>query len=369
MRNGSGVLFVTRKFPPSVGGMQTLSAGVWRSLAQSGHGAGLIAHGGTNPGLVWWIPCALGRMAALLLRGQVGGVLTGDALAWAVTEPLLRLARVDRATMVMGLDVTYPGRIYRLLVHPALRRAPRVIAISAATARQAVRVGVAPERLEILRLGVPAPAGSAPRGDRGPASAALAELVGLEEGGVVLATLGRLVRRKGMAWFVADVLPGLPSKVHYVVAGEGPEREAIRRAAGRAGVGHRVHLLGRVDDRVRAIVLGGCDVFVQPNIPTPGDMEGFGLVVVEAAMAGAPVVAARLEGVSDAVVDQQTGYLVTPGDAAAWVATLGPLIGDPAAAAAIGHRFAARAADLFSEEQMGRALAEILSRAGHGSGT
>jgi phosphatidyl-myo-inositol dimannoside synthase len=354
----TGVLFVTRKFPPSVGGMQSLSAGVWRSLAGASADNRLIAHGGENRDLVWWVPVALVRLAGQLARRQVGAVLTGDALMWALAEPLLRLARVERATMVMGLDVTYPGRLYQALVRPALRRAPHVIAISAATAAQAEAAGVPADRVEVLRLGVAEPAGL----DRAAARAGLLERVAPGDQVFLLATLGRLVRRKGVEWFVREILPALPEHVHYLVAGEGPERPAIAAAAGRAGVAGRVHLLGQVDGPTRAQVLGGSDLFVQPNIPVAGDMEGFGLVVVEAAMAGTPVVAARLEGISDAVADGETGILVPPGDARAWIEALLPLVGDPAAAARFGQRFGRRAAELYREEQMGRTLTEILSR-------
>jgi glycosyltransferase involved in cell wall biosynthesis len=217
---------------------------------------------------------------------------------------------------------------------------------------------VPPERVEVLRLGVPGPAPL----DRAEARAALLERVPSGEGVFLLATLGRLVRRKGVEWFVREVLPALPAHVHYVVAGDGPERPAILDAAGRAGVAGRVHLLGHVDPLARAQVLGGSDIFVQPNVPVVGDMEGFGLVVVEAAMTGTPVVAARLEGISDAVADGETGVLVAPGDARAWIAALMPLIGDPAGTARSGRRFGRRAAELYSEEQMGRSLTEILSQ-------
>jgi glycosyltransferase involved in cell wall biosynthesis len=202
------------------------------------------------------------------------------------------------------------------------------------------------------------PAGLAGRPE---ARAAIRRGLSLADDQVVLLTLGRLVRRKGVRWFTEFVLPQLGEHVHYVVAGEGPEEELIRAAAGAAGVSTRLHLLGRVADGEREELLTGADVFLQPNIPVPGDIEGFGLVTVEAAMRGTPVVAAKLEGIQDAVVNSRTGILLPPADAAAWVSELNGLLAVPLELRALGDRFRADAEELYSEEGMGRTLCAELA--------
>lgn len=350
------MVFVTRKFPPSLGGMETLSAGVWRSLQAGSGGNHLIAHGGPNRALVWWFPGALVRLGRRLWRDRGAAVLTGDALTWAVIEPVARLFRRPAATLVMGLDMSYPGKLYGALVRPALRRAPHVIAISQASAEQARAVGVESGRISVLRLGVPVP----PEPDRSGSRSLIEARLDLGSDAFIALTLGRLVRRKGVRWFVETVLPRTPSTVHYVVAGRGPESEAVAEASAAAGVAERVHLLGGVDDETREGLLAGADLFVQPNIPVPGDMEGFGLVVVEAALRGTPVLASALEGIRDAVVDGETGVLVPPADGPAWVEAVARLVADRASTAEMGRRFAAKAAEIYSEERMGRELREIL---------
>ena len=303
-------MFVTRKFPPSVGGMETLAAGVWRSVRSARPDSVKISHGGANRDLIWWVPACLARLTWLSLRGQAEYALCGDALMNALCAPVLKVFRVPRSTMIMGLDVTYQNKAYRALVHPPLRSASRVIAISSATAGKAREFGVPADRIVVLRLGVQRP--PAGRAGRPEARAAIRRRLSLVDDQVVLLTLGRLVRRKGVRWFTEFVLPQLGGNVHYVVAGEGPEEPLIRAAADAAGVSSRLHLLGRVADDAREELLAGADVFLQPNIPVPGDMEGFGLVTVEAAMRGTPVVAAELEGIKDAVVNGRTGILLPP---------------------------------------------------------
>jgi phosphatidylinositol alpha-1,6-mannosyltransferase len=338
--------------------METLAEGVWRSLVAVDPQARLVALGRSNRNLLWWLPWALLRSAALLRRRQVGLVLTGDALTYAVLAPLLRVFRVPNATMVMGLDLTYESRLYRAIVHRALRKAPSVIAISAATAERAVEFGVSRDRVSVLRLGVQAPVVTA--ADRRAARAAVHARLGLEPDAIVLLTIGRLVRRKGAQWFVANVVPGLPASVHYVVAGDGADADVVRQRVADGGLQARVHVLGSVDDEVREELMRGADIVVQPNIRVPGDMEGFGLVTIEAAMRGAPVVASDLEGIKDAVVDGVTGVLVPPEDAGQWVATLTRLLADPEELEAMAARFQQATIDRYGEAAMAAGLQEIL---------
>lgn len=352
------VVFVTRKFPPSVGGMETLAAGVWRSLAGLEPAPALVAHGGDNRALVWWAPWAVLRVAGLLTRRDVGLVVTGDALMYAVLRPLLALTRTRSATMVMGLDVTFDHRLYRAIVHPPLRRAGQVIAISAATAQEVVAVGVPEERVGVLRLGIPVSTCS--EQERLLAGATVRAELGLGEDDVLLLSLGRLVRRKGAAWFVGEVLPGLPPETHLVVAGDGPDAALLAETADRAGVADRVHLLGRVPDEQRETLMRGADLFVQPNVAVPGDMEGFGLVTIEAGMRGTPVLAADLEGIRDAVVDGETGVLLPSADAQVWTRTVRTLVEDRAALSRLGRDQAGAVARLYGEETMARGLRELL---------
>jgi glycosyltransferase involved in cell wall biosynthesis len=339
--------------------METLAAGVWRTLAVARPDARLIAHGGSNRALPRWLVSALARTSWRVATRQAGFVLTGDALMYAVLAPVLHALRVPHATMVMGLDVTYDNRAYRAVVHRLLRRAPSVIAISEATAAAARGFGVPADRVHVVRLGVSAP--SVSRAERSASRQELITRLRLDDDVVLLVTLGRLVRRKGVRWFVQNVLPQLPANVHYVVAGDGPEATPLRAAVGAAGMTERVHLLGSVDDETRELVMRGADLFVQPNIRVAGDMEGFGLVTIEAALRGTPVVASALEGIHDAVIDGETGFLLPPEDADAWARRLRALTTDREQLMVIGQRFRESAAELFGEESMGQALVGLLA--------
>jgi glycosyltransferase involved in cell wall biosynthesis len=154
----------------------------------------------------------------------------------------------------------------------------------------------------------------------------------------VLLTNGRLVKRKGAAWFIRSVMPLLPATTLYVLAGAGPEEAAIRSAVKELALEDRVRLLGRVPDRERDVLLHTADLFVQPNIAVTGDVEGFGLAVLEAAICGRPVVAANLEGLKDAIRDGENGVLVESADAQAWLRAITRLLDSEDSRRALGAR-------------------------------
>ncbi len=136
----------------------------------------------------------------------------------------------------------------------------------------------------------------------------------------------------------------------YLVAGDGPDRAAIQAAADASGVADRCVLVGAVDDDDREAIFSGADVFVVPNISVPGDMEGFGLVAAEASLRGTPVIVARLEGLTDAVIEGVTGATCDSGDAQGFAAAIrsiaerdgGAGVRDAVAAAAAGRYGTAR---------------------------
>ena len=326
--------------------METLAAEVWGVLDARCPGAILVAHGGTARGLAqffargWWVTlrARLGR------RGDV--LMTGDALTYVMMWPLATVLRIPCVTMAMGLDLTFPNPVYRAAIRlilprgaACLRSAPPQPMPHGTWAFHRRRCALIP-----LAIRLPPPPSASEKAD---ARRAVLHGCHLPNDSVLLLTMGRLVARKGVRWFVAEVIPQLPDSVHYIIAGSGPDRENIERAIGTAGLGSRVTLLGRVGDDERELLLRGVDIFVQPNIPIPGDMEGFGLVTLEASLRATPVVASELEGLRDAVVDGETGIFCPPADAEAWSTQLRKLIADPEGLKQTGEHFRTQTAALY----------------------
>ena len=130
----------------------------------------------------------------------------------------------------------------------------------------------------------------------------------------ILVSVGRLVKRKGVSWFIDCVMPRLDSSYIYIVAGEGPELYQIQQLVLRRKVENRVLLLGRVSNATHKLLYNASDIFIMPNTTVANDIEGFGITIIEAGSCGLPVIASNLQGIKDAVIDGKTGFLVDEGD-------------------------------------------------------
>lgn len=161
--------------------------------------------------------------------------------------------------------------------------------------------------------------------------------------GFVVGSLGRLHSQKGYDVLV-DALARLDG-VSAVLVGDGEERQLLEDRAAVAGVRDRLTIGGWVDDARRH--LGSFDLFVLPS-----RFEAFPLTVLEAMLAGLPVVATDVGSVAEAVVGGSTGLLVPPGDVAALALAIERLRDDPGLRRRMGERGRRRTLDLFMADAM-----------------
>jgi glycosyltransferase involved in cell wall biosynthesis len=166
--------------------------------------------------------------------------------------------------------------------------------------------------------------------------------------GAVVGALGRLSREKGMDVLVR-ALALLPVGTRAVVVGDGPERASLERLAAELGVTDRLELPGWEDDaRAR---LATFDVLALPS-----RFEAFPLAILEAMLAGVPVVATDVGSVVEAVADGETGLLVPPDDPEALAATLERLLADGELRARFGRSARVRAELQFTASVQARSF-------------
>lgn len=270
------------------------------------------------------------RIRRLAQRQQIDAVLFSSMVTASLAVPLRRVlaqSGVAAAAIVHGLDVTTPFAPYQRFIPCVLGALDRVLPVSRATGAECLKRGLAPEKLRVVPNGVRLDR-FPPPGDWATTRRALREALPppagapLPDSALLLCSVGRQVERKGFAWFTEHVMPRLPADVHYWLAGDGPEAARIRKAVARHGLGRRVRLLGRVSDDALTALYRGADLFVMPNVPVTGDMEGFGVVMLEAGLCGLPAIAARLEGIRDVVLEGENGHLVESGNAPAFAETI-----------------------------------------------
>lgn len=316
------VLFISRAFPPVIGGIEQQNQSIAQALGAHCK-TGVIANRHGKKLLPLFLPYATIRALLVLRRYDI--VLLGDGVLAIIGAVIKLFSRKPVACIMHGLDLTYASRVYQALwVGRFLPGLDRLIAVGNATISEGTGRGIPARKFTFIPNGVELTA-SIEHCQR----QALEHRLSHPVPGRMLLTLGRLVRRKGVAWFIENVLPGLDPDLTYVVAGNGPERDNIAATVERLQLQNRVVMTGAVSNRDREQLFACADLFVQPNIPVADDMEGFGLVVLEAAERGLPVVAARIEGLQDAISEGENGFLLEAGNADAWQHQITDLLNDP----------------------------------------
>lgn len=293
------VLFITRTFGTGFGGMQTQVSFLIEKLSQHPDvRLRVIAHQGGRLGLPFFFLRAL----CIALSTKTGTVHLGDALLTPLF-PIIRVfrPRLWRTVTVHGLDVVWTPWAYQMLIRFSLRFAHKIAAVSQATADACRALGVKAATLCVIPCGIQIPETPCSRTSSPP----------------VLLSLGRLVPRKGVTWFLEGVFPLLLARypdMRLIIAGDGPELSRIRSLVALQKLHHSVDVLGSIPERAKEALFASATMLVMPNIPVFGDMEGFGITALEASSRGIPVVAADLEGLKDSVIDGVTGFHFLPLD-------------------------------------------------------
>lgn len=131
-----------------------------------------------------------------------------------------------------------------------------------------------------------------------------------------LLTVGRLQARKGQDTVIQALndLSGFFPSVNYTIAGDGGDKPRLESMARDLGVEDRVHFIGSVNDSDLRGLYASHDIFVLANRSIGRDVEGFGIVLLEAQAAGLPVIAGNSGGTSDTFIDKKTGFLINATD-------------------------------------------------------
>lgn len=311
------ILFLARRYPPTIGGIQTHCHTLYSRLIGQAH-VRLVALGRQSLlHLAWFLPyCLVVALWAVLFR-RVDAVYFADGVA-ASLAPLLRpLGPARFVTTVYGLEMTYKNPLARALMHWGVRACDKVVVISENSRRITAASGVPEAKLAIIYLGVE------------PLELAADELAAIRarferEHGLrfgrdrILLLFGRQVPRKGMVEFLERGMPLLDADIRLLICG--PPGSETERLQARSGLADRVLLLGPVPDDVLAMLRTSCDLFLMPNIHIPGDVEGFGQTQLECMYAGTPAVAFAVDALTESV--REGGFLVDPADYPAFVAQI-----------------------------------------------
>jgi phosphatidyl-myo-inositol dimannoside synthase len=291
-------------------------------------------------------------------------VLFGTPWPLLLLAPRLRRAGLRYAVIVHGAELLVPAAVpgLRRRLAAALAEADLILPVSEFTAQKIRdvlhRAQLSMPTTELLRARV-----DTTRFTPDERTPEARSRHGLHEDHRIILTFGRLVRRKGVDHLIdvlAEVRRRVPGAI-LVVAGTGPERRRLERRAFRTG--GPVVFLGRVDDDDAPSLYASADVF---SLPVTDrwfglEVEGLGVVLLEAAASGVPCVAGRSGGTPEAVIDGVTGFVVDATDHAQLAGTLCRLLEDGEEARAMGKRGREHVIAEFSERPLPAGLMEWLA--------
>ena len=369
---------VTNDFPPRIGGIQQYEWNLARLLPDdrvavlAPNWPGWREHDRAQPfpvhrwpsGFMWPTAQLAARVRSLIREHGSDVVLFGQGLPLPLLGPDLARDGVPYVVLTHGVELwmaRVPGS--RSLLARALGHASAVTAISeytAAAVRRAVPAGVP--------FSIVAPAVDESRFSPAVDGSRVRERLGLSDGPVVLC-VSRLVHRKGQDVLIEgmDTVRAIVPGATLVIVGGGPYRSRLEEMAARGPAGS-VMFAGEVPDQQLPEWYAACDVFAMPCRSRWGglEVEGFGIVFLEAAATGKAVVAGRSGGAAEAVADGETGLLVEGAEPKATALAVAKLLKHPDLAASMGAAGRTRVERELTWSRQAERLAAVL-RAAAGS--
>lgn len=368
-------LLVTNDFPPKVGGIQTYLWELWRRLPPEAVTVLTSPHVDadlfdrdqpfrierTREPVLLPQPVLVAKVRRLAAEVGARAVVLDPAMPLGLIGPSLNL---PYAAVLHGSEVTVPGRMpgSKQLLNRVLRRASLLIAAGSYAESEARRAAhnlppivQIPPGVDIARFH-PLPAIE---------RASTRARLGLPTVGPLILSVSRLVPRKGMDTLIEAVSLVATRHPHLTlaIAGQGRDRPRLEHLVHKTGA--PVTFLGHVPALDLPGLYACADVFsVCCRTRWAGlEQEGFGIIFLEAAASGIPSVAGDSGGAAEAVLDNETGFVVNPAtDVAAVAEALDSLVADPGLASRQGQAARQRAESSFSYDVLAGRLEEAIGR-------
>lgn len=305
-KKNHSLLFVARNFPPNIGGLETLNYETYVNLKKKCK-VTLIKNTKHRYSILFLLK---GLLLSLMSKEKT--VFLSDALL-SLYIPFLKLQKRKVVIRVNGLDITGPNILYQLIIPRLTNLADVVVSISKATADQCITRGINPKKIEIVPPGIVSDKYYQATINKIEALTSLLKVDKKElKDKKILLSIGRLVERKGIYWFIKEVFSKLPLNTIYVVAGSGNEFKLIKEYVNKHNLSRRIFLLGEISEKEKTILLNISNLFIMPNINISNNIEGFGISILEASTAGLFSIASDIDGMKDAIHNDKNGFLIIP---------------------------------------------------------
>jgi phosphatidylinositol alpha-1,6-mannosyltransferase len=350
------LLFISRAYPPIIGGLenQNYELSIWLPKVAK---TNIIVNKKGKNFLSIFLPYA--AIKALFMSKEYDILLLGDGVLGIVGWIVKIFHKKPVVCVVHGLDLTYKNCFYqKFWLGFFLKKMDKLIAVGNETISAGIKRGLDEKKFVFIPNGVDIKkfVGKYSKTD-------LEEMLNekLTERKIILTT-GRLAAHKGIDWFCENVVPNLSDDILYLIAGDGEKRKEIEKIITKKDIAKKVRLLGRVSEKELRLLYNTADLYVKPNIKVNGTMEGFGIVVIEAASCNLTVIASDLEGLKDAIKDGENGFLIESKNSSAWTEKVNLLLNDNAFRIKFGEKACKFVCTNFSWEKISQKYIEEIKK-------
>lgn len=291
------------------------------------------------------------RGLKIIKKGNIDIIQCGSADFSLAAWCLGKLTKKPYLVYAYGKDISVKknsllSRIWKkTLISFALKKSKGVITISQFSKTKLIELGVQNIKIEIVN----------PCIKEGKFYHSIEEGISIKrryqlENRKVLLSVGRLVERKGYDYVIKSlplVLKQIPNTT-YLIVGSGTEKGQLCQLVNSLKLEENVVFTGYAPDNQLNSYYNACDIFIMPSRELPGDVEGFGIVYLEANACGKPVIGGKTGGIRDAIIDRETGLLVNPYDIKEISSAIIRLLSDTKFAEKLGEQGFKRVKDNFS---------------------
>lgn len=327
------ILLVTRNFPPLIGGMEKLNFNICRALkssfslslagpegSQQFHDLKSFTEFPVKP--LWkYVLVSLFKTLILAVRVKPKIVFCGSGAAIVAGFFSAKITGASLVCYLHGLDIIVDSKIYKWFFLPLIRKSDLILVNSNHTAQLAKFAGVNSNIVKILPPGTDLPELRC----KNEVAKSFREKYQLDSNPFILIA-GRITERKGIKEFIVNVMPKLLLSIptiQLVIVGD----EAVDAMKNKKGIksdiieiieklnlNENVKLIGSVNNELFSGALFAANCLVFPVLNIPNDVEGFGMVAIEAAAHGLPTIGFSVGGIPDAISNNQSGWLVESGN-------------------------------------------------------
>lgn len=299
-------LLFTLEYPPFKGGVSNYYGNLVKywpdKISVLDNGRGQLINGSLP--FLNWLPAIFALKKAIKKSGVehviVGQILPLGTAAWVCSKIL----KIKYSVIIHGMDFSYALRFWRkrFTARLILNRADKIIVSNSHTAKEIKRFlgDLTKDKIVMVNPGADESAAVNVQSIN-----RLKNKYNLQNN-IILLSVGRLVKRKGFDLVDAampEILKQIPNLAYVIVGNEAELKNSDFKNA---------VIINKASDQERNIWYQAADIFIMPSRNINGDYEGFGIVYLEANLAGKPVIAGESGGISDAVIDGLNGLIINP---------------------------------------------------------